>query len=57
MRDKCPILAELKSPEGALQHYTILLLLNDLEVSDIKETLAAGGTGRESQHHWWELGI
>ena len=38
--------------DGALQEYTVLLWLNDLAVSDIKETLKAGDNARDTQEHW-----
>jgi len=37
--------------EGSLKDYTVVLLLDDLEVSSTKETLSKGGD-RGSQSHW-----
>lgn len=51
MRDRCQIAAEMAAG-GALHQLTVLLLLDDLEVSDIKETLASGANMRGNQHEW-----
>ncbi len=37
--------------EGSLNDYTVVLLLDDLEVSSTKETLSEGGDNR-SQSIW-----
>ena len=50
MTKTCKVAAALE--DGVLQEYIVLLWLNDLAVSDIKETLKAGDAERDTQEHW-----
>ena len=57
MRQESHILSELQSEMSPLSEYTMLLWLNDLELSDDKERLAKGEAERQTQQGWCELTV
>ena len=53
MKDRCQISEALTTLEGSLRGFTILLLLDDLEVTDHKQGIAPEGATRDNQHAWY----